>query len=533
MRSKRSKQSHFLRNSILLLLLTTILAGISLLGYHYVQVNTKPSVAILPLDSRPCNTQYAQVLGSMAYMDVLLPPEDILDDFLIPSDEEKLWHWLKQEALTADCLVIFTNQLFNGGLIASRDAATYEQISAQIERLADFCQLHSDKQIIVATILPRLKPTQFNDRLWLYEAALTQWARDWDQALAENLPRPDPPADVPTQVVRDYLALYNQTEQLVVSMAQLADKGIINRYIIGQDDAEEWSFSNIIYREMASRNQSSLTTIHGADELTMLILANMVSTEPKPVRIVYTNPDKMDTYYPYEAADLQTIVATKLAFAGLYQDEQAADVIVIHNDQEQSQYAQDLIITERNHYVGVADISYANKGDISLANTLFRNQYFDQISCYAGWNTASNTIGTVIAHYRLSDYLAQHYAWYSPSAKALVQTSLMQFKYLRWAEDQLYQGHIAPQLIPLLQEQELIDDLLIFEEGKKEAGEALLQQYNAVYQQDLIKLMNGQHTLYLGGQTISFRLSDCQSTTTFPWNRAFEIRTECRFTISS
>lgn len=78
------------------------------------------TIALVPLDSRPCNTQYPQVLSQMADHRILLPPADALDDFLRPADSEALWQWLEDASRQSQTLILFTNELFNGGLIHSR-----------------------------------------------------------------------------------------------------------------------------------------------------------------------------------------------------------------------------------------------------------------------------------------------------------------------------------------------------------------------------------------------------------------------------
>ena len=55
------------------------------------------SIGIVPLDSRPCNTQYAQLLGEMAGYQVVLPDGELLDDFTVPSEPLPLWDWLNEQ----------------------------------------------------------------------------------------------------------------------------------------------------------------------------------------------------------------------------------------------------------------------------------------------------------------------------------------------------------------------------------------------------------------------------------------------------
>jgi len=529
----KKNQSSLLKSSCQFLIILLAFAVGWLGGQYLFSVQQQDKIAILPLDSRPCNTQYPQVLGKVAGMEIALPEAKFLDDFRSPSKEEELWTWLEHEAKSKDCLIIYTNQLFQGGLIASRDYENYEDTDNQLIRLENFCQKHQDKEIIVATILPRLKPTQYNADLWKYQAALTEWAVNAAQSLSETGVLGEMPADIPEDVVQQYLGLYDEAEKLVKALAILAEKGLIDHLIIGQDDAEEWSFSNLIYQKMEQRQNSNITTVHGADELTMLILANRLEQEPLPVRIVYTNPYKLDNFYPYEAADLQTIVNVKLAFAGLVENPHAKDVIIIHNDPEKSQLAAELLAKEKGHYVGIADIAYTNRGDYRLKDILFSSEYFEHVSCYSGWNTASNTLGTVFAHYRLSQYGGQQYTQASSKEKEDILKALLTFKAIRWNEDQIYQAHIAPQLNPLLLEQKLIDGYGVFLKNSKNKGTIQLEQHYASYQQEFAQLMNGKHQIYFANQIIPVTITNFNSMIAYPWNRTFEVKAECEFDLQA
>lgn len=507
--------------------------AIGLFGGQYIYFSQQQDkIALLPSDSRPCNTQYLQVLATVANLDLTLPDSKDLDDFRTPSSEDKLWRWLEEAAENNDCLIIYTNQLFQGGLIASHKYQNYANTDSQLIRLENFCREYQDKEIIVVSILPRLKPSQYDDELWEHQAALTEWAKTSAQAIAENGVLAEIPENVPQKVVDDYLALYKEADKLTEGLVALAEKDFIDHLIIGQDDAEEWSFSNLIYQKIAEQEQDNISTIHGADELSMLILANKVAQEPLPVRIIYTNPAKLTEYYPYEAADLETIVAVKLAFAGLVESPTAQDVIIIHNDPEKSEYVTQLLAKEKGHYIGLADIAYTNRGSYQLKDTLFSLEYFDRISCYSGWNTASNSLGTVFAHYRLSQYGSEQYPSLNTREKEEMLKALMTFKSIRYNEDQIYQAHIAPQLNPLLLEQKMIDGYGVFLQNSKPKASVQLEQHYASYQQEFAHLINGRHQIYFAGQNIPFVIKDYESMIAYPWNRTFEVKADCNFELS-
>lgn len=518
----------------------SLLALILLLwvGQHWLSANSDPlrpnrTIALVPLDSRPCNTQYPQLLCQMAGYSLLLPPTDAMDDFLQPADEEALWQWLTEAAAQSDRLIIFTNELLNGGLISSRNSGSYDHITEQLERLAAFCQQYADCDITVVSILPRLKPSQFDNLLWPYEVELTAWGQALDVAAYHGEPEPPLPTGVPQAIVDGYRSLFSQNQLLADSLADMTQSGWIDQLIIGQDDAEAWCPSNTIYRQLQERQNENLTLIHGADELTMLLVAKAVNQlPPLEVKILYTDPTRQSDYYPYEAADLATIVADKLALAGLTVSDTAASTIIIHNDPAAADRLPEMIAQIPDKlYLGLADIAYTNKGDIALEPLLFDRAMQDRISCYAGWNTASNSLGTVLAHCRISQLAAQNYPWLDQAHRTTVLSAMHSFKYVRLAEDIVYQGLLSNELRTDLQAWDWMVYTNAFRTGYRNNAQDTLDKRFSLYQEQLNALFSGDHQLHLTDRSVSYTVSDFFGTISFPWNRAFEVKAQSTFTL--
>lgn len=519
----------------LLLILPILFWG----GRHYQAANVSPTapartIALIPLDSRPCNTQYPKLLAQMVNYHILTPPAEALDDFLRPADTEALWQWLDDAAEQSQQLLIFTNELLNGGLIHSRTAQSYDDTAQSLAKLVDFVAAHPQNDITLITILPRLKPSQFDQALWPYEEALTQWGQALDEAARLGRPQPAAPADVPIEASARYLALFDHSRQLAEGLAHLAQEGAVKRVIIGQDDAEERCPSNIIYRDLKARQIENLTLIHGADELTMLLLADAVNDQPPlGVNIIYTNPALSDAIFPYEAAPLSEIVAEKLALAGLVQDDESPWRIIIHTDPQASASVSALLEGQTDAaYVGLADIAYTNKGDPSLYALLNSPAVQDGLNCYAGWNTAGNALGTVLAHCRLSQTLAADYPWLNHDHRLKALSAQHTFKAIRFAEDQIYQAQLSSPLRADLQNWDWMHYTNAFLPGRREDAQALLESRFAPYQADLAALFGGEHTLRIDGRQISYTIADFTAALRFPWNRAFEVQALCTFQLT-
>ena len=520
-------------------LCAAILAAAIGLYLRYSAANIPPqdpsrTIALIPLDSRPCNTQYPQILSQMANYRIILPPTDALDDFLRPADSQALWQWLEQASANCQQIIIFTNELFNGGLIHSRNSQAYDDTAAQLTRLEQFAQAHPQHTITLVTILPRLKPSQFDDALWPYEVQLTLWGQQLDQAALDGAPQPAIPDGVPPNIAQQYLDLFDHSRQLAEGLAQLAQNGTINRLIIGQDDAQALCPANIIYRDLQNLQIPNLTLIHGADEITMLLVANAVNNQPPlGVNIIYTNPALAQTYFPYEAAPLTELINDKLALAGLAPDPDSDWTVIIHTDPQAADNIPSLLNAySQAAYLGLADIAYTNKGDSTLYPYLSQITIQDQLNCYAGWNTASNTLGTIFAHLRISQQLQTTYPALNKAHRTTALTALHTFKIIRLTEDQIYQAHLSEPLRTNLQNWDIMHYTNTFQPNRRLEAQTILQTRFAPYQTTLNDTFSGTHHITLGQYPITYTITDLQTPIQFPWNRAFEIIAQPTFTLT-
>lgn len=93
----------------------------------------------------------------------------------------------------------------------------------------------------------------------------------------------------------------------------LAASGSIE-LVVGQDDGAQFCPSNIITRNLQNKQTANVTFLHGADELEMLILASYLDLPTAEVNIIIEDEDTLNAYFPYEAADLKTVLAEKHRF---------------------------------------------------------------------------------------------------------------------------------------------------------------------------------------------------------------------------
>lgn len=522
--------------SLIILILCALLPLSTLSGCAEKSLDPAPLVALMPLDSRPCNTQYPALLAESTSATLALPPEDAMDNFLDPADTTALWSWLEEQAETADHLVIFTNSLFCGSLIASRSSGAYDNIQEDLQRLQDLLTSFKAREdaasVTVVQVLPRLSPNQFDSALYPYYDALTAYGQAWDQAdeAGESAPAS---AEIPADILQDYQNLHKESAQLAQSLDSLAADGLIDQLLISQDDGTEHSPANITFRSLAEHSENT-QLLHGADELAMLLVSDLSAADlaETPVRIIYSDEDAKTTTYPYEAIPLAEMTTQKLALAGLSEEQDAHTTLYIHCSSDD---AEATLSAVQNHdgLFALADVAQTNQADPALADALLSPKNASALDAYAGWNTAGNTIGTTIATLRAMDTLDARWDDLSAEARTAAVQALYEFRAVRYGEDVCYMAELRNDLQSEFLAENLQDYTAAFaDDAAWQTANSELSAAYTPYNSQLATLFNGSHTLHLRTRDISVQIADFASQATFPWPRSFEVRIDVEMDVS-
>lgn len=523
--------------TLLILFLCALLPLTAMSGCGRTAIGEAPTIALMPLDSRPCNTQYPALLAEAATATIALPPDNILDEFLTPADTDALWTWLEEQAETADHLIIFTNSLFCGGLIASRESGAYDQNAENLERLEALCNSFKAREdagsITVVQVLPRLSPNQFDDALFPYYDALTDYGEAWDAADQAGEAAPEAADGVPADALAEYQRLHKESAALAKSLDALTAEGLIDQLLVSQDDGAEYCPANITFRSLADHAENT-QLIYGADELSMLLVANLSAAglDASPVRIVYSDDADRSRIYPYEAASLEEMTAQKLTLGGATAGDDADATLYIHTDSSDASTTLSAV-SDHDGLFALADVAQTNQADPALADALLSPENASALDAYAGWNTAGNTIGTTIATLRAMDTLDARWDDLSADARKNAVRALYAFRAIRLAEDICYMAQIRPDLQQQLALVDIQDHTSAFADSTAwQKANTQLQQTYTPYNTQLATLFNGAHTLRLTNHTIPVQITNFASQATFPWPRSFEVRIDVEMDVS-
>jgi hypothetical protein len=314
----------------------------------------------------------------------------------------------------------------------------------------------------------------------------------------EQAERADLSKRIPHEVYEDYLKGRQRNHQVNLSMIDWLEEGILDFLLLPQDDTAEFGWNIAEARILqATLRRKSLTgraiTYPGADEIGSLLIACAAcqkagfkpkifpryssihsasittSYEDRPIHelvkahlaplggMIAATPEEADLVLFLNApahmqgeASFQWLVwkgidalrAILPATLSPYLEDVEADPIY-HNtryemetpERSPEELVRALIMDlENKRRVALADVAFVNGSDLLLGNLLMQHPETARLTAYGGWNTAGNTLGTVLAHAVLR-LLAQRNGGDPEQTRAHYE-----FLFLRILDDYFYQA---------------------------------------------------------------------------------------------
>jgi len=510
----------------------------------------RPRFVLLPLDDRPCNLLFVRQIGRIAQAEVIAPPKNLLGSFLQPGQPEELIDWLRHTVQPDDQLLICSDMLCYGGLVASRQASTPCQVA--LDRLQSLRQLQAAHVQVLAT-LPRLS-LRTSDQQAPYERTLHDWAARPDNS--------QPPA-VPEAILAEYLGVRQRNLKVLQALLEATQRGWIDRLVIGQDDSHRTGLHRAEQQQLLEqRRQGGITSrvwlMSGADELSMDLLAGRLAElthiHPK-IAPLYSQPGAEQRIPPLESLPLETTVLQHLQLCGALpstaEDPSALGLFIqvpsdhpyrlpIRQESQTSSPSQESEMQARNALVeslrswmdqgkpaALADLAYINRMDPQLAQAVIERLDLTRLEGFAAWNTPANALGTVVAQVVVRE-IARRQApqWPIAAVKESARTHLA-FLLARLIDDYGYQTMVRTELQPQARGLPLDPDPLLspYIQLGAEVRRQLLVWAEQLYQEHFLGL-----PVDLPGGRGPARLGPMKLEAILPWPRLFEV--EVRLDVS-
>ncbi len=437
--------------------------------FHPVQkgtpVTTMPAVThrilLVPLDSRPPCRQFVIDAARIAGCEIVTPPTEILDYYSQPGETEAIQQWTAENIAGCDAAILSADQLLHGGLLASREAKkTADDANRLLAFFEDLHREHPEVPLYVFNILPRILPPDSIDGRD-EKKYLMEYSRLSDRIDLSTAPSEDELSEleelrslIPPESLRRYDALFAENARLNLRLIDLAANGTLTRLIIGQDDGERYGIPNREKRELErhirnlklSDEQVFLT--FGADEIALSLLSFIESRRDgysPQIAVSYGSEAVPWRIMPYMAATMETTALEKIILSGGQYTASAQSDFTLYlsaNDRStlssRKENAEKIkhAVHQKKH-IALVDLSESFRADEALLPFLVKNNTpLHALSAYAGWNTASNAIGTAVAQSVLFETALRR----CRTAEELDALAHAQFAYLdqRFLEDYFY-----------------------------------------------------------------------------------------------
>lgn len=500
-------------------------------------------ILLVPLDSRPPCTEYVVKLARMAGFQILMPPVETLDDYHRPANKAAIVSWMLQHVSQADAAIISVDMLLHGGLLASRQGAvSAADTEKMFALLNEVHRQHPQLKLYAFNILPRLLIAD-DPNTQKYKQLMAEWS-----SLQETATTFENPKDIqrlatlesliPSEMIARYRKLYVDNRRVNQQLIFLTQSGVLTGLLLGQDDSapfglgnmERQRLENLLAGNPALRNKIFIT--RGTDEAALTLLSQAIqssSVAPNKAFIYFTEPHAAATIMPYMPRPLAQTVEEKLwiAAAETTTDLSAADyILVIHAGNRQSK-AQHLAAEANNirswmeagRQVAIVDLATDWTAEQTLLPHLRRAGVpIYQLLAYAGWNTASNSVGTAVTQATMT--LCGRAASDLPTL-LFRDTARVEFLAERLLDDWYYQKTYRHQLNDTLVRKRI--DPYNLSQSRKQVENLINQQlYGAHFRYIHSDWRNAEISLR-PRYAASYATGAWQIRSGLPWARTFEI----------
>lgn len=513
----------------------------------------KEKLLFIPIDDRPVCLSYTVDSLKAAGWDIETPPLEYIASYNRTGDPDKLYQWLDEKALLATDAVVSSDSLIYGGLVPSRTHKLAPAVlAARTQRLLEFKKKYDCLRLYVFTTVMRsprassapAEPayySQWGPKLFrlgeLQDKKSQKIIKSKEnkelQALAQEIP-----LDIQEDLYARRKANLAVTEKLLAGV----QANSFDYFMLGRDDTAVYSDAHRDSDKLAVLTQKlpawKIRFCAGADQLGLVLLnraVNKIERRTPLVYTFYTEGKSGDSVPTYEDDLLKTTIKEHVLAAGAYPAllDKRADLILAVNTPVDGRYlsanepdntyaikpAHERFLNKigkylsANYNVGIADVAYGNGSDNALCEGLFADKYQPHVQMparagigpvilpqklawglgsYAGWNTASNTLGYTLGQGLLRPYLTNQ-----------AKNDLMS---VRYQDDWMYEANVRQVIrAQLIRPNHWVDGSLT--DDQRRQAEAMLTE----------NMQKFAHKYYTSKEAQGWKY-------TLPWSRGFEIK---------
>jgi hypothetical protein len=397
---------------------------------------------LLPLDERPCNRVFPQMIAADSDIELSVPDSEILGRKKTPSHTEEINAYLKDHAGHCDSMILSVDQLLYGGLLPSRiHHQDKEELEKNLEVLKELKKINPSLKIYAFQCIMRCPQYSSSEEepdyyeQYGHEIFRHGWLQDKKnrEGLSEEEEKELSSIQIPAEICRDYEKRRSTNIALNERTLEYLQNGIIDFLVIPQDDSSPYGYTAIdqkkILKSIEERHLQNRTMVYpGADEVGMSLLTracNEYRQQSPAVYPFYASVNGPSIIPLYEDREMYESLKSHVMVTGAHlSSEEKADIILAVNcpgkfmqesfaKAKDSSYSADRNLMwfvseierkiQEGKKVALCDSAYANGGDRQLIELLDQKELLDRLFAYAGWNTNCNTLGTVLSQSQITN----------------------------------------------------------------------------------------------------------------------------------
>lgn len=390
-------------------------------------------VIYLPLDERPCNYYFASRIAKGSGVEVIAPQMSVLGTKKTAASFESVSEFLLQHAKEADAYVLSMDMLLYGGIIPSRlHHYGEDELTKRLSVLDEIKRINPNVKIYAFALIMRCPSYSSSDEepdyyeycgreIFLsgqvkHKLLLGEIQKDeadellasYETVIKGNLP--------------DFEARRKTNRNMLIKVVEKLHHSI-DFLIIPQDDSAKYGYTSMdreaIKQELTEKGLDEVAMYPGADEVGMTLLSRAAceykGITPKiSCKFVHENSHNVTPLYedrpvgvtlPFQVESAGCVIAgDNEADIDLYLNYPSREPVEVWQEKSAGYDERDLSAfvmaikksVEGGRVTALADGAYCNGGDRELLQTIDKEMGVLTLSAYAGWNTSSNTLGTVI-----------------------------------------------------------------------------------------------------------------------------------------
>lgn len=393
-------------------------------------------IAFLPIDNRPVCYSLPKLIGQIDEgIEFLIPPREYLGGINESSNIKGLFDWL-EGLYDVDAIILSLDTLAYGGLVMSRKSSDgFDVVKNRVLLLKDILSKKSTKVLAFSSIM-RISDNNSNEEEKDYWAQfgkdIYKYSYELDKNGHSNI-------NIPDDILNDYLNTRKRNFEINRLYLELQKSGLFDTLVFSKDDCGEYGFNIKEAKELEAEGAIIKT---GADEVPMSLFARAIERVVK-IYPIYLEPECKNLISNYEDISVEDCVKAQIELAGckLVSSESEADIIMYVNNfkERQGEYIMEVVTQQfrgdfsvASRPYMVADIRNTNGADNAFVPALLKNDLLsDNFYGYSGWNTTSNTLGSLICAAKVR-FCAQKYN----------KDNFINLQIIRFLDDWAYQANV-------------------------------------------------------------------------------------------